>query len=72
MVHLVQVTEGDMTMKKLADDGLEAVSGGTAASAPQPIDTRKALCPKQKKETMFNLYSGGRAICQECGEQIMM
>ena len=61
-------------MKKLADDGLEAISGGAAApsQAPQPIDTRKALCPKQKKETIFNLYSGGRAICQECGEQIML
>ena len=59
-------------MKKLADDGLGAVSGGTVKGAPQPIDKRKALCPKQKKETMFNLYTGGRAICQECGEQIMM
>ena len=63
-------------MKKLADDGLEAVSGGVGAPAqsqgPQPIDTRKAFCPKQKKETIFNLYSGGRAICQECGEQIML
>ena len=61
-------------MKKLADDSLGAVSGGVGApeSGPKPLDTRKAYCPKQKKETMFNLYSGGRAICQECGEQIMM
>ena len=59
-------------MKKLVDDSLASVNGGKAESGPQPLDTRKAYCPKQKKETMFNLYSGGRAICQECGEQIMM
>ena len=59
-------------MKKLADENLESVTGGQTVSTPQVLDTRKAYCPKQKKETMFNLYSGGRAICQECKEQIMM
>ncbi len=59
-------------MKKIDDDILETVSGGKDTGTPQPLDTRKAYCPKQKKDTMFNLYSGGRAICQECGEQIMM
>ncbi len=59
-------------MKKLTDDGLETVTGGKKTNSTEPVTTKEALCPKQNKKTMFNLYSGGRAICQECGEQILL
>ncbi|MCR5356201.1 MAG: hypothetical protein K6E63_02235 [Lachnospiraceae bacterium] len=35
-------------------------------------DTKLYYCPVCKKETEFDLFSGGRAICSECGEQITL
>ena len=71
-------------MKTLKNEELEAVTGGAAVNQsdnktppkntaqPGLTDTRKKMCPDCKKETTFNLYTGGRAICQECGKEIML
>ena len=49
---------------ELTDDELENVAGGKSSD--------KHYCDSCKKETSFNLYSGGRAICSVCGKQIML
>ena len=54
--------------KKMDDELLNKVSGGTGT----PVTTKKSFCPQCNKETTFNLNSGGRAICQECGYQKFM
>ena len=36
------------------------------------MDTNRINMDELDKDTMFNLYMGGRAICSECGDQIFM
>lgn len=62
----------DLKSMELNDMELENVNGGSKKNEPEPLDTKKALCPNCKEERVFNLYSGGRAICQKCGKQIFM
>lgn len=52
---------------ELTDDELEKVAGGAGGKS-----SVKHYCDSCKKETSFNLYSGGRAICSVCNKQIML
>ena len=49
-------------------------TGNTAPgnTTPGGVQQKKHFCTKCDKDTMFNLYTGGRAICSECGDQIFM
>lgn len=70
--------------KKISDDMLDNVIGGvgvdkktaavgTAENPQDPLITTKLSdCPVCKRDTTFNLYLGGRAICQECGNEKFM
>ena len=49
-----------------------ATAPATGNTAPGEPEQRKHFCTKCDKDTMFNLYLGGRAICSECGDQIFM
>lgn len=58
-----------MTIKKMDDDKLDSVVGGkNAASVP----TKICYCPKCKTDREFKLYSGGRAFCSKCNEEILL
>ena len=71
-------------MKPLKNEELEAVIGGASVNKAGNAgvkkntsqtgvgDTKEVYCPDCKKKTVFNLYLGGRAICQECGKEIML
>ena len=51
--------------QKIEEAALEDVTGGQDSQ----LSTRKSDCPSCEKETIFILYTGGRAICKECGYQ---
>ena len=55
--------------KKIDQDILENVTGGTESNV---ISRKKSFCPRCDKDTIFNLYMGGRAICTECNHQKFM
>ena len=64
-----------MDIKKMNDNELEYVTGGqTIDQQNQQVqcDTKTTLCPVCKEDRVFNLYTGGRAICQTCGKEIML
>ena len=61
-----------MLKNKIDDELLKDVNGGTGNINETKQDTKDAYCPKCKETRTFNLYSGGRAICQVCGEQILL
>ena len=52
---------------ELTDDELEKVAGGAGGTS-----SVKHYCDSCKKDTLFSLYSGGRAICSVCNKQIML
>ena len=58
----------DKKEKMIDEEMLGRINGGTDTTIP----TKKSFCPKCDRETTFNLYTGGRAICQECGHQKFM
>ena len=58
----------DSGEKKIKDEELEQINGGTDTI----IQTRRSKCPRCDAETIFNLYTGGRAICQDCGYEKML
>ena len=62
----------ELKSMELNDMELENVNGGAKKYEPTPLGTKKAKCPDCNKERVFNLYSGGRAVCQKCGYQTMM
>ena len=53
---------------ELTNDELENVTGGVSSSQL----TVRHKCDKCNKETTFNLFSGGRAICTNCGNKMML
>ena len=63
---------------KIDDENLRDVNGGAGNTATGKTTntnicgTRETMCPKCKEIRKFNLYTGGRAICQTCGEEIML
>ena len=54
------------------DNELKQVAGGQTTGQQTPTDIRKKICPDCKEERIFHLYTGGRAVCQTCGKEIMM
>ena len=58
---------------KLEDEALSGVNGGVViqkrANANAGDDTKLLDCPACDKQTVFKLYTGGRAICTICGYQ---
>ncbi len=58
-------------MKKIDDDNLGAVSGGVQ-TVKTKSDEKRSFCARCEKETMFKLGTGGRAICEECGNEKLM
>ena len=64
-----------MEIRKMNDNELEYVTGGQTVDQQNqqaPKDTKTAPCPVCKEDRVFNLYTGGRAICQTCGKEIML
>lgn len=61
-----------MEMNKMDDNELKQVAGGQTTGQQTPTDIRKKICPDCKEERIFHLYTGGRAVCQTCGKEIMM
>ena len=62
-------------LNMIDDDTLKDVNGGAGVAngnANDSKDTKDALCPKCKEVRTFKLYTGGRAICQRCGEEIFL
>lgn len=57
--------------QKLDLNSLESVTGGKK-NVVASIKTKKAHCPTCDRETEFVLGTGGRAVCRECNNQIMM
>ena len=53
---------------ELSDDELKSVAGGVGGNHI----TVKHMCYKCMKETSFDVYSGGRAICQNCHNVMML
>lgn len=58
----------DIKDKALGDKELEQVNGGTETI----VKTRLSKCPGCDKETLFMLYTGGRAICKDCGYEKLL
>ena len=58
----------DINGYKPTDEELEKIGGGINTNVP----TRRSECPRCDKETVFYLYTGGRAICSDCGYEKMM
>ena len=56
-------------MNKINEEMLRDVSGGKNTNS---IPKKNAYCPGCKKESTFRLGSGGRAVCEECGEEILL
>lgn len=56
---------------ELGDAELEFVAAGTERENMKE-QTCQAMCPKCKKITIFKCYSGGRAVCLECGEKTIL
>ena len=52
--------------KEIGLEEMAQISGGTEIKDTSVKMTAKMYCPVCKKETMFDCYSGGREICQEC------
>ena len=76
-----------MEIKRISDDELEKVTGGKTTTPQTPqnpqntqnqqnqqeqCNTKTAPCPVCKVDRVFNLYMGGRAICQTCGKEILL
>ncbi|HAG68569.1 MAG TPA: hypothetical protein DCL38_01190 [Lachnospiraceae bacterium] len=68
-----------MTEKNRIDDELmETVSGGTDINMPsvfengggRVIQRKCENCSQHDELRTFDCYSGGRAICRECGYEI--
>ncbi len=64
----------DIRNKKIDEEMLSGVSGGTTDPKTQNVSLgkRKSLCPKCKEEKTFDLFLGGRAICEDCGFEKFM
>ena len=52
--------------KEMRLEEMAQISGGTDTKNMPVKMTAKMYCPVCKKETLFDCYSGGREICQEC------
>ena len=55
--------------KKIEDSNLDNVNGGinnTNGAGITNVPTKVSYCPKCETNTVFYLYSGGRAICKDC------
>lgn len=61
----------DSNIIELVDNELELVAAGTENEALKE-QTCQAMCPKCNKITVFKCYSGGRAVCSECGEMTVL
>ncbi|MCR4990707.1 MAG: hypothetical protein K6A38_07590 [Lachnospiraceae bacterium] len=66
-------------MEKLKDDELNKVSGGAGTpvnktgSAVDPancLGTKVMKCDKCDADRKFYLFTGGRCVCSECGNEI--
>ncbi len=53
---------------ELTNDELENVTGGASSSQL----TVRHKCDKCNEETIFNLFSGGRATCTNCGNKMVL
>ncbi|MCR5108566.1 MAG: hypothetical protein K6B28_10445 [Lachnospiraceae bacterium] len=64
---------------KLDDDIMSSVNGGVdkngglnSVKDRENVPTTDAFCPSCNKERKFYCYSGGQAICSECGFKIKL
>ena len=62
----------ELKSMELNDLELENVNGGVSNNQKKSGQEKQVYCPHCKKITWFNLGSGGRAVCQDCGNQIMI
>lgn len=62
---------GDNNIIELGDAELELAVAGVG-NGDTKEQTCKATCPKCNKITTFKCYSGGRAVCSECGEKTVL
>ena len=56
---------------ELGDAELELVAAGIERDVMKEQECQ-AMCPKCNKSTTFKCYSGGRAVCTECGEKTIL
>lgn len=61
----------DNNIIELGDAELEFVAAGIERDVMKE-QTCQAMCPKCNKLTTFKCYSGGRAVCSECGEKTIL
>ncbi|MDO4189462.1 MAG: hypothetical protein Q4D29_10780 [Lachnospiraceae bacterium] len=61
----------DNNIIELSDDELELAAAGTGNMGLNE-QTCKAMCLTCNKMTIFKCYSGGRAVCSECGEKTIL
>lgn len=62
------MNDSELKVFEISEDELDCVTGG----AGDRQSTMKHRCDNCNKETTFNLYSGGRAICSVCGSTKML
>lgn len=64
-------------LNRISDEALEQVSGGAAGGNSGTGQTFPHICPnkncpskKDNYKSMFKMYSGGRAYCVNCHQEI--
>ena len=68
---------GKTTVKNILNGNTvssNTISGNTISSNSimNAQDTKLAFCPTCEQETEFKLFTGGRAVCPVCGDQITL
>ena len=56
----------NMADMKIDEEKLDKVVGGATNNVSETCKTKLSPCPRCKKDTIFYLYTGGRAVCSEC------
>lgn len=67
-----------MSKMKLEDETLSGVNGGvvikaqvnSSTDANSGNTTVERDCPVCNKKMVFNVYTGGRAVCTKCGYKV--
>ena len=62
----------EQMVEELSLDSLELVNGGLSEASLEGQKTVMHYCSTCKKNTLFIVFSGGRAKCSKCGEQAVL
>jgi len=59
-------------VEELSINSLELVNGGLSEASFKGQKTVVHHCPTCQKDTLFIVFSGGRAKCSVCSEQVVL